>query len=372
MSRDLEIDRVEVLVVGPPTERHAWALGMDEQFMSHTILRLFTRGGLEGVAGAAAFSAGAFDLSVAETLRTMVPALLGRRVSGPEAIGPALNGLTLPRAPQAASLIDVAVWDALAKAADLPLRQLLGGARDSIPSYASTPLLPSVDAYLDLVAELSTQGFGAVKFHCWCEPVRDMALCQAVRARHGDVALMLDVEQRYDRQAARRVGRLLDELAFRWFEAPLDDFDTGGYRELTARLATPILPAGNSITDPRQIARGLAEGCWSAVRVDVMSCGGLTPARKVVALAEAFGTTVELQCWGYTLHQAANLHLMLASPNAGYFEQPFPYPAFEHGCLNPIRTQADGRVRAPDAGPGLGVALDWPALEAATLVRFEV
>ena len=50
---DLAIERAEVFVVGPETERYAWAAGMAEQYMANTILRLTTRGGLEGVAGAA-------------------------------------------------------------------------------------------------------------------------------------------------------------------------------------------------------------------------------------------------------------------------------------------------------------------------------
>jgi hypothetical protein len=54
--RELAIDRAEVWVVGPETERCAWALEMPEQFMSNTILRLTAKGGLEGVAGAAMWS----------------------------------------------------------------------------------------------------------------------------------------------------------------------------------------------------------------------------------------------------------------------------------------------------------------------------
>ena len=57
---------------------------------------------------------------------------------------------------------------------------------------------------------------------------------------------------------------------------------------------------------------------------------------------------VEVQCWGYTLTQAANLHVMLAFKNCTYFEQPVPYPAFEYGSHNVIRTDKDGYVHAPD------------------------
>jgi L-alanine-DL-glutamate epimerase-like enolase superfamily enzyme len=124
------------------------------------------------------------------------------------------------------------------------------------------------------------------------------------------------------------------------------------------------------VLDLKHIQLALEMGCWSQARVDTTMVGGITPALKVMGLAEAHGMTVELQCWGYTLTQAANLHLMLARPNCTYFEQPVPYPPFEHGCTNPIRTDIDGYVAAP-AGPGLGVDVDWQAVEADAIMTYE-
>ncbi len=368
--KDLDIDRVEVFTVGPPTERLAWALDMPGQYMTGTFLRIFTRGGLIGVAGACNYSDYQYESSVAETLRCMIPALIGRSPLQREAIWHAMLSKTLPRAPQAQSLVDVALWDLTAKAAGLPLWQMLGGARDRILSYASTPLLDSADAYVDAVAELREQGFRAIKFHCWCESGRDLDMVRRVQAsgNGADIALMLDVEQRYQMPDALRVGRAVGELGYTWFEAPLDDFDLRGYQRLSRELAVDIVPGGNSVTDHRLIAFGLEAGCWDRARIDVMACGGLTGALKTMALAAAHGTTVELQCWGYTLGQAANLHLMLGQPNCTFFEQPTPYEAFEYGAEAVIRTDAQGYVHAPP-GDGLGIDMDWPAIERAALGR---
>ena len=104
--------------------------------------------------------------------------------------------------------------------------------------------------------------------------------------------------------------------------------------------------------------------------VDATVAGGITQTLKIMSLAEARGMTVELQSWGYTTTQAANLHLMLARSNCTFFEQPVPYPAFEYGFANPIRPGRDGHVRVSDL-PGLGVEVDWPAIEAATILKFE-
>ncbi|MBX6322460.1 MAG: mandelate racemase/muconate lactonizing enzyme family protein [Rhodospirillaceae bacterium] len=370
---DLAIDRIQVYVVAPETQRYAWADGMPEQYMSNTILRLTARGGLEGVAGAASCTDHLFDTAPAEALRPLLPALLGATPHEREALWHRLRPLNTPIHGQAQSLIDIALWDAAAKAAGLPLHRMLGGARTRILSYASTPLLEDAAAYVDFVDRLRGEGFKAVKFHCWCDPAKDLPMVEAVQARHGGagVAFMLDVEQRYDRAQALRAGRLLSELGWRWFEAPLLDFDLEGYAALRSRVDVPVIPAGNWILDPALLAVGIRMGCWSSLRVDATICGGITPTRWIMGLAQAHGMTVELQCWGYTLTQAANLHLMLAYANCTYFEQPTPYPAFEHGALDVIRTDGEGYVHAPE-GPGLGIRIDWEAVEKACVLRYEL
>ena len=178
--RDLAIDRAEVWVVGPETERYAWALEMPDQFMCNTILKLTTAGGLEGIAGAAMCSSHAFDRSIAETLRYLLPEIMGRTALEREALWYRLRSLNTPLVPQAASLIDIALWDMAGKIAGLPLYQLLGGARDRVPAYASTPLLADAQAYVDYCVARLEEGFTAVKFHCWCEPSRDVPMVETV------------------------------------------------------------------------------------------------------------------------------------------------------------------------------------------------
>jgi L-alanine-DL-glutamate epimerase-like enolase superfamily enzyme len=372
MMMDLEIERVQIAVVGPDTTRYTWASDMSEQFMTNTLIRLTTREGLDGNAAAPSYTDHAYDLSVAETLKPLLPKLIGTSALEREALWYRLQSLNLPTAPQALSALDVALWDLAARHAGLPLYQFLGGARSRILSYASTPGLADPQAYVEFVARLREEGFRAIKFHAWCEVDRDLEMARAVRARYSEtgLAFMHDAEQRYRRADAYRAAHELEALGFTWFEAPLLDTDLEGYRELRQRVGIPILPAGNWVMDLGLLYQGMRLGAWSALRVDVNVVGGITPARKVMGLAEAAGMNVELQCWGYTLQQAANLHLMLAYRNCTYFEQPVPYPAFEFGMLDTIRTDAEGYVHAP-AGPGLGVRVDWDAMRSATLLAFE-
>jgi L-alanine-DL-glutamate epimerase-like enolase superfamily enzyme len=341
--------------------------------MANIILRLTTAGGLEGYAGGAMITSHSFDCAVGETLRWVLPDVMGATFIEREAVWRRMRTLGTPQVPQAQSLVDIALWDMAARHADLPLYQLLGGARSKILSYASTPLLPSNDAYIDYVAERQREGYKAIKFHCWCNPALDLPMCEAAHRRFAGsgLDLMLDVEQRYDRRSALSVARRISELQFGWFEAPLVDTDIEGYRLLRRSASVPIIAAGNTWLDLQMIEQAIRLEAWSSVRVDATICGGITPIRKIMALAEAYGMNVEVQCWGYTLTQAANLHVMLGFANCTYFEQPSPYPAFEYGSLDVIRTDGEGYVHAPP-GPGLGVRIDWEAVKRATLLSFDL
>ncbi|HXV25040.1 MAG TPA: mandelate racemase/muconate lactonizing enzyme family protein [Alphaproteobacteria bacterium] len=370
--KELEIDRVQVYAVGPETERFTWATGHTSQYVTNTIARITTRGGLEGVAGAMFVTEFGFTAAVAETVRRMLPLIIGATPFDRERLWYRLQPLDLPMAPQAQSIIDIALWDLLAKHAGLPLYQVLGGPRSKIMSYASTPMLPSPAAYIEFVAQLLEQGFRAIKFHCYCEYERDMEMVRAVHSKFGGsgVRFMLDVEQRYTREQALKAARELEELGYTWFEAPLPDFDVEGYRDLKRRVSIPIIANGNWILDLRLIEHLIKSDCWTHVRVDTTVAGGVTPMQKIMGLAEAHGMNVEIQSWGYTLTQAANLHVMLAHKNCDFFEQPVPYEPFEFGSLDVIRTDADGYVHAP-AGAGLGIRTDWEAVEKTAFLTYE-
>ena len=97
--------------------------------------------------------------------------------------------------------------------------------------------------------------------------------------------------------------------------------------------------------------------------ISMMICAGM-------AMTAAHNRKCEVQSWGYTLTQAANLHLMLAYSNCDYFEQAAPFEKYEVGARQVIRPDADGCV-SPSGLPGLGIELDWDALAPFVYARRE-
>jgi hypothetical protein len=83
---EMVIDRAEVFVVAPEVERYTWAEGMTDQYMANIILRLTSQDGLEGVAGAAMITSNGFDRAVGETLRFLLPEIIGASALAREAV----------------------------------------------------------------------------------------------------------------------------------------------------------------------------------------------------------------------------------------------------------------------------------------------
>jgi L-alanine-DL-glutamate epimerase-like enolase superfamily enzyme len=365
------IERIEVRVVGPDVERTTWA-SMPPQFMALTIVQVWDTDGASGIGASETYAGGGFDLSGYEAVRALAPRIIGQEASHLEARFRDLQTDIMPSVPGATAVLDIALWDLAAKRAHLPLYKFLGASRDQIPAYASTPQLEDTAAYLALVGDLASEGFTAVKFHAWNYPARDLEMLKAVHAEYSDsgITFMHDAENRYDRYSALIVGRELQEMGYRWFEAPVRDYDLNSYRHLRKHLSIPIIPHGLWILDLQELATYLAQDPWDALRFDA-STVGITAGRKIAALAEAWAIPVEVQSWGYSLIQAPNLHLALSVAGSSFFESPVPYDAYEFGVANPIRCDAAGIVRAP-SGDGLGLDIVWEDIDAATLASVEI
>lgn len=272
-------------------------------------------------------------------------------------------GVVFPHSPEALSVIDTALWDLAAQRAEVPLYRMLGGARERIRAYASSETMPRTEDYLEILAQAQADGFRAVKVHGWGDPGRDMKLLQDLRDAHPDLILMHDAEGVYDRRGALQVGRRLEEIGARWYEAPLPDCDLVGYRDPCRKLDVPVLAAGYTVSDVHQIAEALRNPPFAALRADIGISGGITSLCRLAELAAAFSMDLEPVSYGHSLRQLANLHVMLAYENISFLELAYPLEPYEYGVKSPpLRPDADGMVAAPE-GFGLGIELDWTWFE---------
>jgi L-alanine-DL-glutamate epimerase-like enolase superfamily enzyme len=259
--------------------------------------------------------------------------------------------------------IDVALWDLYAKSVGRPVNELLGGRKSKLPAYASGMTHEQVEKFAEEAVAHKEMGYQAYKIHAAGEAKFDIDVCHAVRTAVGDdYPVMIDVAGAYNQYDALVVGRVCEQLGFKWYEEPLRDFDIHGYRRLADKLDIPICGVevipGSLYTTPEYIVTRAVD----IVRSDVSFKAGIGPVRKTAALAEAFGLNIELHANGNPFLEMANLQVATSLHNTTYFEQLVPKRLFDLGTREPVHIDSEGFAHIPDA-PGIGVEIDWELVE---------
>jgi L-alanine-DL-glutamate epimerase-like enolase superfamily enzyme len=264
------------------------------------------------------------------------------------------------------------------RAVNLPAYKVLGGARDRVKAYASTyPNIGSPRDYADHAVACKAEGYLAYKIHphyFWDPATReptpgrpsnvaaDIETCRLVREAVGpDYVLMYDPWGTYHSlEEALKVGRVLEQLDFAWYEHPMPEYRVESYvrlaRELTIPILSPEIAAGGVFTRAEWILRGASD----MSRIDV-NRGGITGARKTAIVCEAYGLRCEIHMAGF-----GNLQVLGATSEdtSEYYEKGLlapgvdydaPHPYLRHTC---DRIDPDGYITLPSA-PGLGYEIVW-------------
>jgi len=276
---------------------------------------------------------------------------------------------------QGLSGIDIALWDIKGKYFGVAVHQLLGGPlRSEVRAYATGLYRrKSGDPQQYLAEEAASyvsQGFGAVKLKVGFGVEEDAAMTRAVRAAIGrDVALMIDANHAYDRLAAIRLGRAIEEHDIGWFEEPVPPEDVAGYRAVKEAIAIPI--AGGECEFTRFGFRDLMMShAIDIIQPDTCAAGGLSECKKIADMAEAFGVRCNPHVWGSGIAIAASLQLLAVLPShtpasLSPVEPMLEFDRTEHPIRQSILAtpieHVGGVVRVPE-GPGLGIEIDRKAL----------
>ena len=367
---DVTVDRIELLAVGPDGERVTWSSHLGPVYEALIVARLFLSNGVEAIAGTTTYTEHEFDRATFYAAALMAPFVLGRDAFDTRAAYADLRKRYVPLGHLATSLFDIALHDGKAKSEDRPIYRMLGATRHEIPAYASSPLLPTDQAYIDYCRRMRKLGYRAIKIHPYCTFDDDIRLVKKLVEEFVEtrIKFSLDVDGIYTFDQALRMGKVLDKAGWEFFEAPLPDTDLSGYKRLADALDLDVICGGNTLPHPQLIEFALEMGAWDRSRFDVTGIGGFTGAGDVAEIARNHGKTCEVQSWGYTLTQAANLHFMLAHPHCTKFEQATPFEKHEFGARQVIRPDANGCVR-PSELPGLGVEMDWGRVEPSVYAR---
>jgi L-alanine-DL-glutamate epimerase-like enolase superfamily enzyme len=358
------IIEINLFAIGPDGKKVSWSSYLGPMCEAMIVTRINLDNGQQGIAGLTTYTEHEFDHTAFHSACLMAPFVLGKEIDDIAKTNSELTGKYIPLKHLSASLFDIAFHDAKAKSLGLPIYKMLGAAKDKIRAYASSPLFDTIDDYVRYCHDMLDQGFNAIKIHPTCVFDEDMALVKTLQDEFTgrSIGWSLDVDANYTLQQAIEMGHLLDEYGWEFLEEPLPDADFQDYQTLAKAVKLDVIAGGNALPDFRLIKYALENGIWDRSRFDVTSIGGYTGASRVMEVTREKGKKAEVQSWGYTLTQAANLHLMLAYDNCDYFEQATPYEKYEFGARQVFRPDAEGYIH-PTALPGLGVEMDWDQLD---------
>lgn len=248
--------------------------------------------------------------------------------------------------------IDMAAWDALARAAGWPLARLLGGSTRGTPGYFSQGM-ESVERSQKLAQEALAHGFKAMKIKIGHPRVEDdLAVVRAVKDVLGERAeLFVDYNQSLSVPEAIRRCQLLEDLGLGWIEEPTLQHDHAGHAKIAREIHTPI-QLGENHFGTHEMARGLDAGASDFVMLDLMKIGGVSGWLRAAALADAARVPMSSH-----IFQEFSAHLMTVTPTAHWLEYlDIAGPVLQR----PL--QVDAGMAVLDETPGVGLEWDVDAV----------
>lgn len=276
------------------------------------------------------------------------------------------------------AVVEIAILDLLGKAAGKPLGELFGPVkRKKIPVYrASGNRGNTPEAELAYLRKITAEtGAKAIKFRLGARmrfddasTRRDLALIPLVRKSFGpEMAIYADANGSYDVPMSIRIGRLMEEQKFGFFEEPVP-FD---YHDETKQIADALsipIALGEEEMSLRGFRRIIENGVAQVIQPDLLYFGGLMRSVKVARMANAAG----LPCTAHI--SGGGLGFLYVAHFASVIDDPGAHQEYKgEGDNLPVSSATsslkseNGMLTVP-SGPGLGVAIDPDLLKRAQVV----
>ena len=358
-SGALIVDRVEVRVAAVPLRRPIVSnVGVYKEW-PFILVDLMTRQGVVGRSYLEPYVLNSAKFIV-PAIEALADGLIGKPVAPIRNFEQAINLLHL-HGRQGLSLIataamDMALWDALAKSAGVPLAVLLGGTIEPVRAYNTNGLwLIPLERIAAEARELIEEGkFSAIKIRLGRQTLKDdLAALSEVRNTVGDeVKLMADFNQCMTFAQALHRLHALDDQDLYWFEEPIVFDNYEGCAQLARELKTP-LQIGENIYGPRDFYLAVKTQASDFYMPDLMRIGGVTGFLKCAAIAGAAGLPLSNH-----LYPEFSAHLLKACETADWLE----WRDWGNPLLKDPFEVKDGFVVIPDR-PGAGIEWDERAVQ---------
>ena len=358
-GNDMRIVAIEVTAIRVPLAKIYRGSYYQMSHRSTILCRITTQCGIVGEAWTGDEDAAL--LEIAAIVRDEIsPALIGQDGSHIEACWQAARPATFNILRDrrlglvACACVDTALWDALGKAAKMPLWKLWGGFRNALPMISIGGYYDDLEI-ADEMAQLRKLGLAGVKFKVGGRsPAEDAKRVLAARAAAGtDFIICVDANQGYTYEAAREFVQRAAAADIYWFEEPCRwDNDKTAMRDLRASTGIRVC-AGQSEFSATACRELMSIGAIDVCNFDASWSGGPTEWRRAAAAAMTFGVLM-----GHHEEPQVASHLLCSVPNGTFVEcfHPDRDPIWWNLAANRPKL-VDGKLALSER-PGLGWEID--------------
>ena len=276
----------------------------------------------------------------------------------------------------ALALVEMACWDLIGKKAGLPVCQLLGGTvHEKILAYANGwyTVEREPEAFAAAAQRVIERGYRAMKFdpfgagHLELTPRefrRSIELAGAVHAAvPADTQLFIEMHGRFAPHQAVQVAKALEPLNPAWIEEPCRPDDLGALDYVQAHTCIPIA-TGERLYKLSSFRELFERRSAQIIQPDISQAGGILEGKKIASAAEMWSMMVAPHNVGGIITTAATLQLMATLRNGKVLEH---FNDFVDSQVKSLGTGypevVDGYFHVPTSKPGLGVEMDFDALE---------
>jgi L-alanine-DL-glutamate epimerase-like enolase superfamily enzyme len=253
----------------------------------------------------------------------------------------------------AISTVEIAIWDIVAKAFDVPAYKILGAYQDSCPVYSMCgwyyPNDDDLSQYKKGIENAFEEGFSGAKIKVGRFSLQDdeKRIKLAMEVAGPNRRIMVDANQKFLVPEAIQRGKVYQEMGVYWYEEPLVPYDHAGYAQVAEELDIRIAGGENEYTK-YAFADLIQRRCVDVVQPDARRAGGVSEWMEIAAIADAAKLPLASHGGG-----PVDLQMLLCMPNAIYMES----GSFKGSgsTLERLR-MANSAVLAPER-PGMGSEL---------------
>lgn len=341
--------------------RYSWADGKFVEVFDSTVVAVETDAGLTGYGECCPLGSAylpAYAKGVRAGLEELAPHLIGMDPRELDVLNREMDSV-LQGHPYVKSALDVACWDILGQACNLPICTLLGGrAQEDVKLYRAISQIEPA-AMAQNLANYRDEGYTKFQLKVGGDADTDIErirLC-AAELRSGDI-LVADANTGWTMHEAARVVNAVRDIDV-YIEQPCPEYDEC----LVTRRRTPLpFVLDESVTGVDMLRRALADGAMDVINLKVSKVGGLTRARQIRDLCLTAGVPMTIEdTWGGDIVTATIAHLAQSTPSA------FTFSATDFNSYGTVVMAPDAPRRVMGAmqastAPGLGVTPDSKVL----------